>query len=101
MVRTRHARELMARFRQRDIKHAVTAPRALDEKLQCERGLSGSRVAFHQVQMIRRPTAEKDFVESGHPGRHAQVCARCRLLNHFGAEQIVTHHQAAAELAQV
>ena len=64
-MRARSRRELVAGFGERDVQAALAVAYALEQELQCEGGLAGSRVAVYQIDAICKEAPLSDLIETG------------------------------------
>src|SRR6516165_9259814 len=84
-MRARHSFELGVGFGKRDVEHPLPAPLALEQKLQREGRLAGTRIALHQVEAIARHAASEYSIEPLDAGATALIRNR-RPLGHVALQ---------------
>src|ERR1700722_6897974 len=91
-----HHRQLVLAFGQRDVKCPLPITSALQQKLQCEGCLAGSRAALIKIDAVRIQAAAKNVIQAFVAGRDTGQFA------FTGAWQIVPgRHQSTLLLSKL
>ncbi len=67
-----HLVQLLGGFRKGYVQNPLTQPDAFAQKLQCQRGLAGSRIALNHIDAILRKSAREGVVEAWDAGKRAR-----------------------------
>ena len=68
--------QLLLRLRERNVETLLAGAHALEQELQRERGLAGTRIAVDEIEPLGDQSAAQDFVQPPNPGRGASATPR-------------------------